>query len=331
MHRAVDMGIWQGRIDEEPEGGKLRWHQCIEPLGRGSFDPGVVLLGVCSDEGVRVNLGRIGARDGPDAIRKAMANQAWHLQVPFYDGGNLYCDEGGLEGLFEAQATIIEAFLEAGHYPILLGGGHEMSYGSFCGLIGHLRTSDHEGPVGIINFDAHFDMRSAVQPGSGTAFLQIAEYCGRESLPFNYFCLGVSEVANTETLFNRARVLGVDFLKDEELVSWNLVQSRRRLGTFIDRCAAIHLSIDLDVFPASVAPGVSAPAPRGVSLEIVEHLIDFIKVRAQDKLKLADIAEYNPKYDSDGRTAKVAARLCHLLARDVDGAAEGGENRESQD
>jgi len=60
---------------------------------------------------------------------------------------------------------------------------------------------------------------------------------------------------------------------------------------------------------------VSAPAARGVPLEVVEHLLTWIRNKAGNRLALADIAEYNPAFDIDGRTAKVAARLCHMLAR----------------
>jgi formiminoglutamase len=87
------------------------------------------------------------------------------------------------------------------------------------------------------------------------------------------------------------------------------------LRDFLAGCDAIYLSIDLDVLPAAVAPGVSAPAARGVSLEVVENLLGFIRTIAGKSVRLAVIAEYNPEFDIDGRTGKVAARLCHLLAR----------------
>jgi formiminoglutamase len=56
-----------------------------------------------------------------------------------------------------------------------------------------------------------------------------------------------------------------------------------------------------------VAPGVSAPAARGVALDVIEPIIDA--VAGSGKLRLADIAELNPALDIDQRTARVAARL----------------------
>jgi formiminoglutamase len=74
-----------------------------------------------------------------------------------------------------------------------------------------------------------------------------------------------------------------------------------------------YLSICLDVLPASVTPGVSAPAARGVSLETIELLVETVK--ATGKLVVADIAELNPDFDQDNRTAKVAARLVYQIVR----------------
>lgn len=315
MHKAPDMRLWTGRVDEGSDANGLRWHQCVTPLTTGPQAPGIVLLGVVSDEGVRRNQGRIGAASGPDAIRQALTSQAWHLQRPVYDAGNLCCEGGALEALQEEQAALVRNLLELGHFPLLLGGGHEIAYGSFLGLERHQAFAPKNAPIGIINFDAHFDLRQAAVPNSGTPFGQIAEHCQAQKIPFHYFCLGVNETGNTRSLFERAERLGGEYLRDEELVSWRFSQVEQCLTKFIRPCRAVYLSIDLDVFPAATAPGVSAPAARGVPLPELEHLLTFIRSVAGDRLRMADIAEYNPQYDIDGRTARVAARLCHLLVR----------------
>ena len=91
--------------------------------------------------------------------------------------------------------------------------------------------------------------------------------------------------------------------------SYHLTQ----LQHFIDHCDYLYLTIDLDVFPAATAPGVSAPAPRGVSYDIISPFLDRI-LHDKNKLMLADIAEYNPTYDVDSQTARLAARLCWEIA-----------------
>ena len=313
MYKVADMDLWAGRIDTESS--SLRWHQAISPWTEEPQEPGVALLGVSSDEGVKRNQGRIGAAAGPDTIRTHLASLAYHQNTPLYDAGNIYCVQGDLETLQQQQATRICQLLEQNHFPLFIGGRHEIAYGSFSGLEQYLSLNQKNGPIGIINFDAHFDLRHADKPTSGTPFLQIANHCQQRDIPFHYLCLGISDSANSATLFATAEELNVQNLRDSELNSWQLDRSEQQLKKFIHPCQAIYLSIDLDVLPAATAPGVSAPAARGVSQEILEWLLTLIRSLAGKRLKIADIAEYNPRYDIDGRTARVAARLCHLLTR----------------
>ena len=84
------------------------------------------------------------------------------------------------------------------------------------------------------------------------------------------------------------------------------------LEKFLAGVDIVYLTICLDVVPAATAPGVSAPAAYGVSLEVVEALVDLVTVSG--KLRLTDIAEMNPRFDIDQRTARVAARLVSRIA-----------------
>ena len=314
MFKKANMSLWSGRDNGNS---KERWHQYIAPL-TDSAPAGITLLGIASDEGVKRNHGRVGAAAGPDTIRTHLANLAYHQNIPLYDAGNLCCEQGDLEALQRNQGDKVCQLLEQNHFPLLIGGGHEIAYGSFAGLEKYLSQNQNSAPIGIINLDAHFDLRRADQATSGTPFLQIANHCQQQKIPFHYLCLGISDIANTTTLFRTAEQLNVQYLRDEELNSWQLEKINQRLKEFIHPCQAIYLSIDLDLLPAATAPGVSAPAARGVPQEIVEWLLTTIKQLAGKRFKLADIAEYNPEYDIDGRTAKVAARLCHLIIRKED-------------
>lgn len=306
------MGLWQGRVD--PEVDSPRWHQRIQALSPDS-QPGVALLGFASDEGVRRNHGRVGAANGPLVIRKALANLAWHRQGPAYDAGDVVCADGDLESAQARLGQSVCALLDAGHLPIVLGGGHEVAFGSWQGIAEHLaRCSSHMAAprIGIINFDAHFDLRDPAHAhSSGTPFAQIAEQCAARGWPFAYACLGVSRASNTRALFQRAAELDVLVREDREIREGSLTALSAELQTFIAGCDAIYLTIDIDVLPACEAPGVSAPAARGVPLALLEPLLET--VRDSGKLRLAELAELNPNHDIDSRTAKLAARLIHLL------------------
>ncbi|NMF88859.1 formimidoylglutamase [Aromatoleum petrolei] len=304
----IDTAPWTGRTD--PEADTLRWHQAIRPLGAAA--PGVAVLGFACDEGVRRNHGRSGAAAAPTAIRKALANLAWHREGPAYDAGDVCCEDGDLDAAQTRLAENVSALLATGHLPIVLGGGHEVAWGSWQGLARHLATLESAPRIGIVNFDAHFDLRDPAHAhSSGTPFAQIAEDCAARGWPFRYACLGVSRASNTRALFRRATELDVLIREDREITPMSLAQIGRELDAFIGVCDHVYLTIDLDVLPACEAPGVSAPAARGVSLALLEPLVEH--VRDGDKLRLADLAELNPAFDIDQRTARVAARLIHTL------------------
>lgn len=303
------MEAWHGRTDPEPD--SPRWHQSVQALGEGS-EPGLALLGFACDEGVRRNQGRVGAAGGPLALRKALANLAWHRLAPAYDAGDVCCEDGDLETAQARLAHNVCALLDAGHLPLVLGGGHEVAFGSWSGLAEHL-GGQAQPRVGIVNFDAHFDLRDPAHVhSSGTPFAQIAEQSAARGWPFRYACLGVSRASNTRALFARAAELNVLVREDHEIRESTLDAIGAELDAFAADCDALYLTIDIDVLPACEAPGVSAPAARGVRLELLEPLLERLK--ASGKLRLIDFAELNPEYDIDNRTAKAAARLIHLLS-----------------
>lgn len=313
MAEAIDMAAWIGRNDHLSR--TPRWHQRVAPLASNSA-PGVVLIGLASDAGVRRNHGRPGARGGPAAIRRALASLAWHGEGAVYDGGDVVCGDDSTGGALErAQAQFgeyVRAALAAGHRPVGMGGGHEIAFASWQGIAAHLAARDKPPRVGIVNFDAHFDLRSAAGGGnSGTSFTQIAEDCAHRGWRYRYACLGVSRPNNTQALFERAKALGAlvhedrDFQRKPDVIARDLAQ-------FIADNDAIYLTVDIDCLPASEAPGVSAPAALGVPLRQILPLID--DVLASGKLLAADLAEFNPEYDVDSRTARVAARLIHQIS-----------------
>lgn len=306
MTVTADMQVWTGRTDAAEGQSALRWHQWVQPYASQQAS-GVTLLGFACDEGVRRNQGRIGARQGPQVLRKALANLAWRGSAPVYDAGDVWCEADQLESAQQRYAATITELLGNGHRPLGLGGGHEIAFASFTGLADHLRKQEPTPKLGILNFDAHFDLRFAAQSSSGTPFLQIAEYCQAAGMDFEYCCLGVSEHNNTQSLFDQAQRLNVRYLLDRQMQGWNLAAIEAFLQEFLSSIDHLYMTVCLDVLPASQAPGVSAPSAHGVDVMVVEHLVRLAK--ASGKLRLADIAELNPSLDQDNRTARIGARL----------------------
>lgn len=303
----LDMSVWTGRVDQADGPKALRWHQMVKPLASDG-PPGVVLIGFACDEGVRRNQGRVGAKDGPRAIRAALANMAWHHDHPIYDAGDVRCDDGDLEGAQKRLAEVVASTIASGHLPLVLGGGHETAWGTFQGIVASRPTAR----VGVLNIDAHFDLRNDETANSGTPFSQIARWCWENDRDFYYMCAGIAAPSNTRALFERASELGVRWQLDSELDPWNLNELPQDLERFAQQVECLHLSIDLDVLPAAVMPAVSAPAARGVSQEVVSTLIGWIIRNV--RVAAVDLVELNPQLDSDGRASRVAARLAWDIA-----------------
>jgi formiminoglutamase len=301
---------WRGRVDFEDGPLAERWHQRMNAAS----DPNLktlALLGFETDEGVARNKGRIGAKDGPNALRAAAANLPISKALNLRDDGDISVQDSDLESAQAQVGSWVTKKLSDNEFPLVMGGGHEIAYASY---LGWRNWAAGTRTLGIVNLDAHLDLRKPNPLGSsGTPFYQIAQSMQGDNQLFKYWVLGASEVANTAALFNRAAELGVSVTYDNEL---NLGELKRLENEILDFCETvddIYLTIDLDVLQAAFMPAVSAPAAGGLSLAIVERLI--AQVMASGKVRLADLAELNPVYDIDGLGAKTAARLLYRISR----------------
>lgn len=314
---------WDGRHDGDGAE-HARWHQKVRtPLGRSlagdaSADH-VAILGFRSDEGVRRNAGRVGAAEGPTALRRALSPLALHGplgsgEVALLERGDVSTPGEDLEEGQERAADAIREALDAegNRLTVVLGGGHETAWPSYRGLMASARmgTPSAAGETprwGVLNLDAHFDLREAPAPTSGTPFAQMAAAEAAAGRHLDYAVIGIAEPSNTATLFATARDLGVRWMTDVEA----LAGGREAISAFIEEFTAeldvLYLTIDLDLMPAAVAPGVSAPAGLGVDAALVMHAVQA--AAGTGKLALLDVVELNPLLDIDTRTARIAARL----------------------
>ncbi len=328
-HTSADMSQWIGRAEPFETPRARYWYQLTQPYANDDTAQRIALVGFGCDQGVRRNQGRVGAKAAPPMIRHAFAKLpviaeiqdrfSDQLQTLLGDAGDIYCHDNDdfvtqlLEQTQQQYAEVVANIIGQGSLAIGLGGGHAIAYGSFIGL---WQTINHESKsadqaalptIGIINFDAHLDIRQSDAATSGTPFRQIAEHLQQHSQPFHYCCIGVSRLSNTAALFDRAEQLGVQIISDEDCTNKKWKKIAAQINSFIEPVDIVYLTIDMDCLPASIVPGVSAPAAYGIKLSFVERAVKLIM--NSGKVKIADIAEINPTYDTDGRSSKVAARL----------------------
>jgi formiminoglutamase len=274
-----------------------------------------VLVGFPQDEGVRRNHGRPGAAEAPREVRRRFYDLTpWDgscdigvTDAPPLDAGNLRV-EGSLEESQEALAEVVGAILARGAVPLVLGGGHETAYGVY---LGHVAA---RVPVGIINLDAHLDLRP-FQGGaghSGTPFRQALEHPTQPLPGPRYVCLGAQPhiVSREHLLYARRQGCVVRWYGEVQGGLTHCFAEER------DRLAAagcqVHVSLDADVVHAADVPGVSAPNVAGLS---GQEVLACIRLAGRSpQVAGMELVEVNPRLDLDGRSSRWAAlALWHFL------------------
>ena len=310
LYTPPNPALWTGRVDSETDAAQFRFHQvvrCALPEDLADISE-TVLLGFACDEGVRRNKGRLGAAGGPDYFRQTIGSLSWHGdEAGFVDAGTLHNVEDKLE---EAQAELgemVHHLLKKSKKTVVIGGGHETAFGHYLGIANFLKESEPEAKLGILNIDAHFDLRPYNGiPHSGSPFLQAHNHAALAGLDLTYFVYGINRLNNTKSLFDTARLLGTNFVTNNDIFG-DEPQSLKAVKQFIESRSHLYLTICLDVFEASAAPGVSAPAWNGIRLHHALKVINLVK--KSGKLISADVCELNPGFDEHAKTAKLAGVL----------------------
>jgi formiminoglutamase len=315
IYQSTPSSLWSGREADTVQ----YWHQAVTCLSTlevpvQSSGKKLALLGYAGDEGVRRNQGRTGAALGPDQIRKLMGSMAFHLpeSLKVYDLGNILTEGNAMEGSHELLHHTIKDLLSKKVFPIILGGGHDLAFPHGRAVLEHCISKDEK--LGIINLDAHFDLRPKVagQGHSGSPFYQLEEMFPRD---FHYLCLGIQKAANPGELFEKANACNTQWMEMDDFTLDNWEQIASLLDNFSQKVNKIYLSIDLDGFSSAYAPGVSAPSPWGFSPELIAKVLQWIA--QSGKLISTDIVELNPEFDKDGSTSKLAARCIEYTIRNL--------------
>jgi formiminoglutamase len=297
---------WTGRIDGT-DVKSLRWHQIVQLADiqeeTNESKPFFGILGFACDEGVRRNQGRVGARSGPDILRKFSSNFPKCHEMTLVDFGNVTCEDKDLEKSQALLADSVAKILNSRGKSIVLGGGHEVMFAHYLGL----RKAFPNEKIGIINFDAHFDNRSVmpeIGPSSGTGFWQIEQ----KDQNYSYLAIGIQENSNTKTLFDFAEKAGTKYIIAKDFHFKNEQKINEIIRTFISEMDVLYVTVCLDVFAAPFAPGVSAVAYNGLIPDVFFQGI-FKEIVSGQKVKAFDLAELNPQFDIDNRTARLGASL----------------------
>lgn len=287
----------------------------ISTFGKRSYQPDwdaleadVAILGAPFDFGTQF---RAGARFGPRAVRDAStlfsfghAGAYDHEDDCTYLGADVRIVDIGDADIVHtdtetSHANIeagVRAILKAGALPVVIGGDHSIN-------IPCIRAFDDQGPIHIVQIDAHLDfvdVRHGVRHGHGNPMRRAAE----QSYVTGITALGIRNVSSTtKEGYDAARVMGDDILS---------VRQVRKLGpegvlARIPAGARVYVTIDIDGFCPSIAPGTGTPSHGGfLYYEVLEILQGLAK--AHDIVGV-DLVEVAPDYDHSQSTAILAAQV----------------------
>ncbi len=272
-----------------------------------AIDADVAILGAPYDFGTQW---RAGARFGPRAIREASTLFSFgHAGAYDHEDDTTYLEGVRIVDLGDADivhtdtvnshANIeagVRAILKAGALPVVLGGDHSIN-------IPCINAFEGRGPIHIVQIDAHLDFvdeRHGVRYGHGNPMRRAAEKPWITGLSQ----FGIRNVSSTaKEGYEAARAMGSDILSVRQIRKLGVEATLAR----VPEGANYYVTIDIDGFDPSIAPGTGTPSHGGFLYYEVLELLDGLTRRG--KVVGIDLVEVAPDYDHTGTTAILAAQV----------------------
>ena len=268
----------------------------------------IAIIGAPFDSGTQF---RSGARFGPRSVREASTLFSFgHAGAYDHEDDKVYLDSdvkiidmGDADivhtDTVKSHANIefaVKCALKAGALPVIIGGDHSVN-------IPCINAFQGEKPFHILQIDAHLDFvdeRHGVRFGHGNPMRRAAE----KNYVSGLTQLGIRNVSSTaKEGYEQARLMGSDIISVRQARQMGMVNVINR----IPKDERLYISIDIDAFCPSIAPGTGTPSHGGFLyyevLEILKNIAD------RNQIVGVDLVEVAPDYDPSGSTATLAAQV----------------------
>lgn len=275
----------------------------------------VVVIGYPDDAGIALNGGRVGASFGPSRIRHflykmtppAFLNSST-LNPEIFDLGDVDTEKlNSLEDRHSFARKTAREVLKSDSKLITLGGGHDYGFPDAAAFCEHA-IAQGVRPL-IINYDAHLDVRPTDRGlTSGTPFFRLLE----EFPEIDFIELGLQSQCNSRQHLLWAQERGALCSFEESRLAEGLSLAdtlQRFLGEAALRRRPAFLSIDIDGFSSSIAPGASQSWPTGFQAADFFDSLSWCLNRLD--IQSIGIYEVSPPLDVDDRTSRLAALIAH--------------------
>lgn len=280
---------------------------------------------------------RLGVDLGPDAVRYAgLVSTLKALNNEVEDKGNISPDlkvdiethsQEKVENLRNftqvkefsyALAKEVDASLENGRFPLVIGGDHSLSIGSIAGV------AKHYDNLGVIWYDAHGDLNDGATSPSGNIHgmpLAVSLGLGNDEL-VNLYGYG-AKIKHENVVLIGMRDLDdgeKEYIKENNIKLYTATDIRKLgIDTVIqeaiayleEKTDAIHISLDVDALDPIHTPGTGTPVTGGLSL--VDTQVTMETLNRNGKVVSMDLVEVNPLLDEKNRTAEVAVDIAAFM------------------
>jgi len=269
----------------------------------------VAVMGAPLDMGAQW---RGGARMGPRGIREASTLFAFgHAGAYDHEDDVTYLDPAKVRIVDIGDADIIHTdtakshaniefgvrkMLAAGALPVVMGGDHSIN-------IPCIDAFSEQAPIHVVQIDAHLDFvdeRHGVRNGHGSPMRRASE----KPWVTGMTQIGIRNVSSTaKEGYDHARSVGSDILSVRQL---------RKLGVDgvlarIPEGKRYYVTLDIDGFDPSIAPGTGTPSHGGfVYYEVLELIAGLAR---RGTIVGMDLVEVAPEYDHSGSTTTLAAQI----------------------
>lgn len=273
-----------------------------------NFTADVAILGAPFDAGTQF---RSGARFGPRGVREASTLFAFghagaydHEDDAIYLGEDVSIVDMGDADIIHTDTVNSHANIEygvrkalaAGAIPATIGGDHSIN-------IPCINAFDDQGDIHILQIDAHLDFvdeRHGVRYGHGNPMRRAADKPYVKGLS-QYGIRNVSSTAKEG--YDYARSVGSDIQSVRQIRKMGVEVAAGR----IPKGAQVYVTIDIDAFCPSIAPGTGTPSHGGFLYYEVLELLQL--VAHNHEVVGIDLVEVAPDYDQTGSTSILAAQL----------------------
>ncbi len=273
-----------------------------------ALDADVAILGAPYDAGTQW---RAGARFGPRGVREAStlfsfghAGAYDHEDDAVYLPGDVNIVDIGDADIVhtdteQSHANIekaVRAILDAGALPVVIGGDHSIN-------IPCIRAFDGQGDIHVLQIDAHLDFvdeRHGVRHGHGNPMRRAAE----QEHVTGMTQVGIRNVSSTAREgYDDARAMGSDIISVRQA---RAMGPRGVLG-HVPNGSRLYVTIDIDAFCPSIAPGTGTPSHGGF---LYYEVLELLQAAAQTHDVIGiDLVEVAPDYDRSGSTSILAAQI----------------------